>query len=219
MKAYSESGHYYGQWSAIGRTAVTTTLAGCTAALTTLFGKRMQTGHWSVSDVCNGLLGGFAAITAGCSVVDPWAAIICGFVAAWVLIGCNLLAEKFHYDDPLEAAQLHVGCGTWGIIFTALFAKKQYVNEVYAGSPDRPYGLLLGGGGRLLAAHVFQILAIVAWVSVTMGTVFFLLHKLNLLRSSLDEEMEGLDLTSHGGLAYEYHEEVEEHAKRRAFEV
>lgn len=45
VKAYSESGHYYGQWSAIGRTAVTTTLAGCTAALTTLFGKRMQTGH------------------------------------------------------------------------------------------------------------------------------------------------------------------------------
>jgi len=131
VKAYGESGHYYGQWSAIGRTAVTTTLTGCTSALTTLFGKRMQTGHWSVNDVCNGLLGGFAAITAGCSVVDPWAAIICGFVAVWVLIGCNLLAEKFVYDDPLEAAQLHGGCGTWGIIFTALFAKKQYVDEVY----------------------------------------------------------------------------------------
>jgi ammonia channel protein AmtB len=75
----------------------------------------MQTGHWNVTDVCNGLLGGFAAITAGCSVVDPWAAIICGFIAAWVLIGCNMLADKYHYDDPLEAAQLHGGCGTWGI--------------------------------------------------------------------------------------------------------
>jgi len=39
-KAYGSSGSFYGQWSAVGRTAVTTTLAGATAALTTLFGKR-----------------------------------------------------------------------------------------------------------------------------------------------------------------------------------
>ncbi|KAL6210797.1 hypothetical protein ACLB2K_016029 [Fragaria x ananassa] len=69
----------------------------------------MLSGHWNVTDVCNGLLGGFAAITSGCSMVDPWAAIICGIVVAWVLIGCNKLAEKLKFDDPLEAAQLHGG--------------------------------------------------------------------------------------------------------------
>ncbi|TXG72458.1 hypothetical protein EZV62_001037 [Acer yangbiense] len=199
------SGNYYGQWSAIGRTAVTTTLAGCTAALTTLFGKRILSGHWNVTDVCNGLLGGFAAITAGCSVVEPWAAIICGFVAALVLIGCNKLAEIVKFDDPLEAAQLHGGCGAWGIIFTALFASKKYVNEVYGG--DRPYGLFMGGGGKLLAAHVIQILVIVGWVSATMGTLFYILHKLKLLRISSEDEMSGMDLTRHGGFAYIYHED------------
>ncbi|PPR92272.1 hypothetical protein GOBAR_AA28405 [Gossypium barbadense] len=128
LKTYEHTNYssYYGQWSAIGRTAVTTTIAGSSAALTTLFGKRLLTGHWNVTDVCNGLLGGFAAITGGCSVVDPWAAIICGFIAAWVLIGCNKLAEMLRYDDPLEAAQLHGGCGAWGIIFTALFAKETW---------------------------------------------------------------------------------------------
>ncbi|KAM1153083.1 hypothetical protein FF1_035578 [Malus domestica] len=207
LKAYGASGSYYGQWSAIGRTAVTTTLAGCSAALTTLFGRRLLSGHWNVTDVCNGLLGGFAAITSGCSVVDPWAAIICGFVAAWVLIGCNKLAEKLKYDDPLEAAQLHGGCGSWGIIFTALFAKKAYVNEIYAGQPNRPYGLLMGGGGKLLAAHLVQIVVVIGFVSVTMGTLFFLLHKLKLLRISTEEEMAGMDVTSHGGLAYVYNDE------------
>ncbi|CAB4267822.1 unnamed protein product [Prunus armeniaca] len=207
LKAYGESGSYYGQWSAIGRTAVTTTMAGCSAALTTLFGKRLLSGHWNLTDVCNGLLGGFAAITSGCSVVDPWAAIICGFVAAWVLMGCNKLAEKLKYDDPLEAAQLHGGCGSWGIIFTALFAKKAYVDEVYSGQPNRPYGLLMGGGGKLLAAHLVQIVVIVGFVSLTMGTLFFLLHKLKLLRISSEEEMAGMDVTSHGGLAYVYNEE------------
>ncbi|KAL3648848.1 Ammonium transporter 1 member 1 [Castilleja foliolosa] len=207
LSPYSGGGNYYGQWSAVGRTAVTTTLAGCTAALTTLFGKRILSGHWNVTDVCNGLLGGFAAITAGCSVVEPWAAVICGFVAALVLIGCNMLAEKVKYDDPLEAAQLHGGCGAWGVIFTALFATEKYVNEVYPGNPGRPYGLFMGGGGRLLGAHIIQILVIIGWVSATMGPLFLILHKLKLLRISEEDEMAGMDQTRHGGFAYVYEDE------------
>lgn len=207
LKAYGSSGSYYGQWSAVGRTAVTTTLAGCTAALTTLFGKRLLAGHWNVTDVCNGLLGGFAAITSGCSVVDPWAAIVCGFVAAWVLIGCNKLAEKCNYDDPLEAAQLHGGCGAWGLLFTGLFAKGVYVDEVYGGPGKRPHGLFMGGGGRLLAAQIVQILVICGWVTVTMGPLFYGLHKLKLLRISSEDEMQGMDMTRHGGFAYAYHDE------------
>ncbi|XP_073124219.1 ammonium transporter 1 member 2-like [Henckelia pumila] len=206
-KAYTTRGSFYGQWSAIGRTAVTTTLAGSTAALTTLFGKRLLAGHWNVIDVCNGLLGGFAAITSGCSVVDPWAAIICGFVSAWVLIGFNMLAEKLEYDDPLEAAQLHGGCGAWGLLFTGLFANKAYVIEAYGGDPGRPHGLFMGGGGKLLAAQIIQILVIIGWVSVTMGPLFFALKKLGLLRISSENEMAGMDMTSHGGMAYIYHDE------------
>ncbi|KNA03036.1 hypothetical protein SOVF_213020 [Spinacia oleracea] len=207
LKPYGAPGGFYGQWSAVGRTAVTTTLAGSTAALTTLFGKRLLVGHWNVIDVCNGLLGGFAAITSGCSVVEPWAAIICGFVAAWVLIGFNKLAELLKYDDPLEAAQLHGGCGAWGLIFTGLFASKQFVEEVYGSDPVRPFGLFMGGGGRLLAAQVIQILVIAGWVSVLMGPLFYTLKKLGLLRISSQDEMAGMDLTKHGGFAYMYNDE------------
>lgn len=203
-------GYVDGQWTAIGRTAVTTTLAGCSAALTTLFGRRLLTGHWNVLDVCNGLLGGFAAITGGCSLVDPWAAIVCGFVSAWVLIGFNILAAKMRYDDPLEAAQLHGGCGAWGIIFTALFAKEEYVLQAYglppSGMSSRPYGLFMGGGGRLLAAHIIQILVTTGWVTATMAPVFYVLHRFNLLRVSAVDEMAGMDVTRHGGGAYVYYD-------------
>ncbi|KAG6681137.1 hypothetical protein I3842_13G077000 [Carya illinoinensis] len=116
-----------GNWTAVGRTAVTTTLAGSTAGIVTLFGRRLLVGHWDALDICNGVLGGFVAITSGCSVVEPWAAIVCGFFAAWVLIGLNILALKLRFDDPLEAAQLHGGCGAWGLIFTGLFAKEEFV--------------------------------------------------------------------------------------------
>ncbi|PWZ44153.1 Ammonium transporter 1 member 1 [Zea mays] len=205
LKSYGPAGTVHGQWSAVGRTAVTTTLAGSVAALTTLFGKRLQTGHWNVVDVCNGLLGGFAAITAGCSVVEPWAAVVCGFVSAWVLIGANALAARFRFDDPLEAAQLHGGCGAWGVLFTGLFARRKYVEEIYGAG--RPYGLFMGGGGKLLAAQIIQILVIAGWVSCTMGPLFYALKKLGLLRISADDEMSGMDLTRHGGFAYVYHDE------------
>jgi len=178
--------------------------------LTTLFGRRLLTGHWNVLDVCNGLLGGFAAITGGCSMVDPWAAIVCGVVSAWVLIGFNILAGKLRYDDPLEAAQLHGGCGAWGIIFTALFAKEEYVLQAYGlppnGKSSRPYGLFMGGGGRLLAAHVIQILVTAGWVTATMAPVFYALHRFNLLRVSAMDEMAGMDVTRHGGGAYVYYD-------------
>ncbi|XP_078427762.1 ammonium transporter 1 member 2-like [Wolffia australiana] len=202
LKSYGPAGSIHGQWSAVGRTAVTTTLAGCAAALTALFGQRVLVGHWSVSHVCNGLLAGFAAITAGCSVVEPWAAIICGVVAAAVLMACNKLADRFKFDDPLEAAQLHGGCGAWGLLFTGLFAEERYVNEVYPGAPARPFGLFMGGGTGLLAAQVVQILAIAGWVTATMAPLFLLLRRFGLLRISADEEMAGMDLISHGGFAY-----------------
>ncbi|CAN6238671.1 unnamed protein product [Urochloa humidicola] len=205
-KVYGRSGtETEGQWEAVARTAVTTSLAG-----SVLYAKRWMAGHWSVADVCNGLLGGLAAITAGCSVVDPWAAVICGFVSALVLIGCNTMAVRFRFDDPLEAAQLHGGCGAWGILFAALFARREYVEQIYPPAQPgetRPFGLFMGGGGRLLAAHVVQILAIVGWVSLTMGPLFYALHKLRLLRVTPQEEELGMDRACHGGPAYVFEEE------------
>ncbi|QCD78008.1 ammonium transporter 1 member 3-like [Vigna unguiculata] len=194
-----------GNWTSVGRTAVTTILAGSTAGIVTLFGRRLLVGHWDAMDVCNGLLGGFVAITSGCSVVEPWAAIICGFVSAWVLIGLNIVALKLNYDDPLEAAQLHGGCGTWGLLFTGLFAKEEFVIQVYNSGEigvSRPYGVLLGGGWGLFGAQVIEILTIFGWVSVTMGPIFYALHKLEILRIPVHEEVTGLDISCHGGYAY-----------------
>ncbi|VAI47139.1 unnamed protein product [Triticum turgidum subsp. durum] len=57
----------------------------------------------------------------------------------------------------------------------------------------------MGGGGRLLGAHVVLILVIAAWVSCTMGPLFLALNKLGLLRISAEDEMAGMDQTRHGG--------------------
>ncbi|KAI5072548.1 hypothetical protein GOP47_0012654 [Adiantum capillus-veneris] len=170
----STSSSFLGYWSGVGRTALTTTLAGSTAGLTTLFAKKMLGGHWSVLDVCNGLLGGFVGIT----------------------------AARLRFDDPLEAAQLHGGCGLWGIIFVGLFADKTYLEDYYTSRPSSNYGLLLGGGWLLLSAQIIEALTIIGWTSITMGPLFLALHYFNLLRIDSDDELQGLDCSNHGGYAY-----------------
>ena len=67
------------------------------------------------------------------------------------------------------------------------------MNEVYPGQPSRPYGLFMGGGGKLLAAQIVQILVVLGWVTATMGPLFYLLNKMKLLRVSRDDEMAGMD--------------------------
>ncbi|GBG92042.1 hypothetical protein CBR_g54162 [Chara braunii] len=182
----------------VARTAVTTTLCGGAAALTTLFARRWMAGHWNVTDVCNGLLGGFAAVTAGCSVIEPWAAILLGFLAAWTLIGMNRLAEKIKYDDPLEAFQLHGGCGLLGVLYVGLLAKKSFLMEAFPKVEGTPYGLFYGGGGKLLAAQLIGAICIAVWTAVMMGILFYVLQIFDLLRISPDEEAAGLDRTAHG---------------------
>ena len=90
------------------------------------------------------------AISFGCSVVELWAAVICGLFAAFVLIGLNILGLKLQIEDSLAAFQLHCGCGTWGLVFTGLFAKKELVIQAYNNSCEdgfnRPFRLLMGGG-------------------------------------------------------------------------
>jgi Amt family ammonium transporter len=68
---------------------------------------------------------------------------------------------RLHFDDPSEAAHLHGGCGAWGVIFTCLFGSKNYVLEVYGRAVNIPYGLFMGGGGKLLAAQIIKVMVIV----------------------------------------------------------
>ncbi|KAF9623689.1 hypothetical protein IFM89_003834 [Coptis chinensis] len=68
--------------------------------------------NWSLG--CNGVLGGFVAITSGCSV----------------------------FVDPLEATQLHGGYGAWGLIFTGLFAKEEFIVHAGAVGVVRQFGVL-----------------------------------------------------------------------------
>ena len=83
----SPAGSSYSYASAVANAAVTTSLspaaAGLTGLLLTALLLKLKTGkhHWDIMAMGNSTLAGLVAITAGCSTVYPWAAIVIGIVA------------------------------------------------------------------------------------------------------------------------------------------
>lgn len=187
--------------------AVTTTLAAASGAVTAMFFDSFmgaqQTGevHYDITMAMNGGLGGLVGITAGCSVVSPWAAIIIGVVAGLVYYGFSNLLVKMKIDDAVDAVPVHFACGMWGVFSVGLFAQKDL--QVIAAFPDTDQGVFWGGSGDLLLCQVCGILWICGWVFALMTPFFLGLNALGIFRvDSLEEEV-GLDISHHKGAAYD----------------
>lgn len=56
----------------------------------------------------NGCLSGLVAITAGCSVVESWAALVIGLVAGANYLAFSKLLVKRRIDDAVDAIPVHV---------------------------------------------------------------------------------------------------------------
>lgn len=193
----------------VTRSAVTTTLAAGAAGVTTVIWIKYRTGVFDMVALCNGILAGLVSITSGCASVAPWAAVLIGIAAAILF---NLAEEailKFaKVDDPLSASAMHGAIGIFGVLMPPLFGKESHVLQstgwTLEGLPSKnaAKGLFYGGDGRMLGATIVGILAVSAWVFVFMTLFFFALKKANMLRVTEEDEDAGMDVTKHGGLAY-----------------
>jgi ammonium transporter, Amt family len=191
-----------------GRAAVCTTLSGAAGGIAGLALSFIRSKAWDLLAVCNGVLCGFVAVTCCCHVIEPWAAIIVGFFASLIFEGTCKLWLKLRIDDPLGAAPMHGVCGAWGLFFTGLLAKEEYIKQFYWREGGvYPYGCFYPQGntsGLLLASQIIGILVIFAWVAVNMIPFFFVFKFFGMLRISAEEEQAGLDASKHGGSAYNY---------------
>jgi len=185
------------------RVAVTTTMSACAGGATTLAIHVALKNPPDVSPALNGILAGLVSITAPCPVVDAWAAVLIGFMGAFVYYGSSKMLLKLKIDDPLDASPVHFFCGAWGVLSAGLFARQEFTSGVYGSSPD-DYGALFGGGGKQLGIQIVAILAIAAWVCGLSAIMFFALKSMKVLRVSAEDEDVGLDSSHHGGEAYNF---------------
>jgi Amt family ammonium transporter len=95
-----------------GKVAVTTTLAAASGGITATTLSKIVIGNYDISLSLNGVLAGLVGITANCSVVNPWHAVIIGIVAALLLFAGHFGLLKAKIDDPCDACVVHglVGC-------------------------------------------------------------------------------------------------------------
>ena len=150
----------------------------------------------------NGALAGLVSVTASCSVIEPWAAVVIGIVGACVYVGSSMLVLKVGIDDVVDAGPVHYFCGMWGLLAAGLFCTKENLKAAYEIDVDI-YGLFYGGGGKLLACQVVGLVVISLWVFAMMLPFFLILKKAGMLRVEINEEEAGLDISKHGGAAYE----------------
>jgi len=179
------------------RAVVTTTLSAATGGVTVIILEKLcGDKSWNVGAVCNGILGGLVSITAGCSTLMPWAAVLAGLVGGFVYFGSSkCMVYLLKIDDPLDAFAVHGACGFWGVLVVGLLAAPDYS---YASGN----GLFYGGGQAIGCAFV-TLFAEIAWVGIMSCIMFFPLKLLGILRVSAEIEAAGMDVSKHGGAAYE----------------
>lgn len=171
---------------------ITTNLAACAAAITTMFFTWIRYGKPDVSMTLNGVLGGLVAITAPCDLVTPFASIIIGVVGAILMcLAIPFIDTKLKVDDPVGAISVHGICGLWGTIAVGLFA-----SDTSAGA--ELLGLFYGGGLKALGVQALGAVSLIAWAAIVGSILFVVLKKAGLLRAKPQEEIEGLDSTEHG---------------------
>jgi Amt family ammonium transporter len=188
----------------IGRVATNTTLAACSAGLTSIIYGYFKMKTWDAGYTTNGFLAGLVAITCPCYWVSPTGAVLLGGIAGvLVIMGVDLL-EWLRIDDPIGAVPVHGFCGIWGTLSLGLFACGQY-GSTGPIAPDNSAplrGLFYGGGLQVLKAQFIGSACITLATFAVAMVVMLVVNAMGMLRLPAEMETYGMDLHEHGISAY-----------------
>lgn len=164
----------------------------------------------SALGLASGLVAGLVAITPAAGFAGPVGAVILGLVVSPVCVFfCSKIKNALKYDDSLDAFGIHAVGGIVGAIATGLL-----VNPAWGGAGVVDY-TTCGLDGDVstcdtaayvlstqVMAQVKAVLVAVGWSAVASSIVFFLIKYTVGLRSSVESEEEGLDISEFGERAY-----------------
>ncbi len=185
----------WGGDDAVGASMVVlvTNLAASAGAVGALILSWVKYGKPNLDMTLNGALAGLVSITAGCGNITEGGSILAGFIGGIIVVfAMEFVEQKLKVDDAVGAFSVHGICGAWGTLVIGLWGI----------DGDSPIGLLNGGGANQFLAQLIGTLAYAIWAVVTSYIFLMILKKTLGLRVTEKEEIEGLDLSEHGALAY-----------------
>jgi Amt family ammonium transporter len=162
---------------------VNTNLAAAAGACTALFTSWIKFGKPEIGMTLNGTLAGLVAITAGCANVTPGSSIIIGAIAGVLVVIAVLFIDRIKIDDPVGAVSVHAVNGAWGTLAAGLFN-------------------IGGTSAKMILVQLLGIGTCFIWTFTLAFILFKILAATIGLRTSAEEEIEGLDIAEHGGEAY-----------------
>ncbi len=182
---------------------VATHFAAAAGAVSWMLAEKLRGGNASALGGISGAVAGLATVTQGAGFVQPFSAVLIGFVAGGVCYYMVAVAkEKLGYDDSLDAFGVHGVGGLMGCLLTGVFATRA-VNGVFK-LPNGQLALvgLIDGNpmqvlNQLACAGVVIALAVVGTLVALKITEF-----VTPLRIDEREESTGMDLALHGEEGY-----------------
>src|ERR1700736_2442041 len=152
---------------------VATHFATAAAALAWMITEWIRTGKPSILGAISGAVAGLVAITPASGFVQPFPALLIGFLAG-IVCYCmvTVVKHRFGYDDSLDAFGVHGAGGTLGAILTGVFATNA-VNDALkdAAGKTAPLGWVDGNGGQIVNQLIGTV---IAWVLAIVGTLIIL---------------------------------------------
>jgi len=180
------------------KVAMTTTLAASMGCVTMTIIARVIERNFDIGLALNGILGGLVSITANCSVVTHWHAVLIGMIGAFVCYGASRLLIKLKIDDPLDAFAVHGACGFWGLLATGIFCTDE--NAAYAAYPNVE-NCKACSTGEQFGVQFIGAIVIFLWTAVMSGALFMVIKMTIGIRVPEDVEDAGMDVSEHGAPA------------------
>ncbi len=204
------------------RVAVNTLLAACAGCLIAMFYTWRKAGKPDPSMTANGMLAGLVAVTAPCAFVPVWAALLIGSLGGLLVCWGVSWLERARIDDPVGAVAVHGFNGLWGVMALGLFADGTY-GDGLNGVSGTVRGLFFGDPGQFVAQLIGAVTCAV-FVFAVSWAFFKLQDRLQGIRVSPQEEVDGLDVSEMGVPAYSeetwaFYSSAEDSPSSRVMEV
>ena len=180
---------------------------GATAAavLAWCLGEALMRGKASMLGAASGAVAGLVAITPAAGNVGVGGALIIGVIAGFVCLwGVNGLKKMLGADDSLDVFGVHGVGGIVGALLTGVFNSPALGGPSFVG--DWVTATMVTQADYSIAAQVWvqakAVMITIVWSGVVSYVAFKLVDLTIGLRVSVDEERQGLDISSHGETAY-----------------
>jgi ammonium transporter, Amt family len=147
----------------------------------------------SLLGAASGVIAGLVAVTPACGSIGPVGAIVLGAVAS---LGCYLFVATVKpamgYDDSLDVFGIHGIGGIIGAIGTGILTAPSL-----GGTGAEDFSI----AGQVSIQFIAVVVTIV-WCGIGSAILYAIVNAVVGLRVTPEAEEEGLDLTSHGEVAY-----------------